>query len=72
MNNKVKLKGQPWSIPLRDYVKTFPIVASIYDGEKLIHEEDLDYGKYEDRKFLGRHTHWALTQGYIVETSKAD
>ena len=50
----------------------FPMMVSVYDGDKLVKEQLIDYGKYEDRKFLGKLTYWALTEGYMVETSKAD
>ena len=43
---------------LRNFVKSFPMVVSVYDGEKLIHEEKIDYGNYEHRKWLGRVTYW--------------
>ena len=69
--NKGAPKG-PWDIPLRDFIKSFPIIVSVYDGEKLLHEEHINYGNYEHRKWLGRATYWAVNQGYIVETSKAD
>ena len=65
MNNKPVPKG-PWDLPLREYVKSFPIVVAIYDGEKLVHEEKIDYGNYEHRKWLGRATYWATSNGYSV------
>ena len=62
----------PWDIPLRYFIKSFPMVVSVYDGEKLIYEEKIDYGNYEHRKWLGRVTYWGCNKGYVVETSKAD
>lgn len=70
-SNRWSIQSGPWSMPLREYVKSFPIVVAIYDGEKLVHEEKIDYGNYEHRKWLGRATFWACNQGYVVETSKA-
>lgn len=70
--NKSIIKGRPWDAPVREYVKHFPMMISVYDGDKLVKEQEIDYGKYEDRRFLGKLTYWALTEGYTVETSKAD
>jgi len=70
--SKEIIKGQPWNAPVRGYVKHFPMMVSVYDGDKLVKEQAIDYGKYEDRRFLGKLTYWAISEGYTVETSKAD
>lgn len=51
-------------------VRSFPIVVSVYksDDDKPIREEAIDYGNYHHRKWLGRITYWALSNGYLVET----
>lgn len=68
-NGAPNLNG-PESIPLREFVKNFPMLISIYDGEKLLREETIDYGNPEHRKWLGRVTYWAVSNNYLVETSK--
>lgn len=62
----------PESIPLRDYVKSFPLIVSIIDQEdNIVREETIDYGNFEHRKWLGRVTFWACSNNLIVETKKA-
>lgn len=68
--NEAEAPKGPWDAPLREYVKTFPMEISVFDNDKLIHREDIDYGNYNHRKFLGRLTYWACSQGYTVETTK--
>ena len=62
----------PWDAPLKEYIKSFPLEIRVYDDDKLIHCEAIDYGNYNHRKFLGRMTFWACNQGYTVETSKKE
>lgn len=62
--------GPEWA-PLRMYIKEYKIVLSIYDkDDKLVRTEKLDYGKQEDKVWLGRLSHWAWDQGHSVETMK--
>lgn len=62
----------PESIPLRDYVKSFPMIVTVYDDDdNVIREEVIDYGNAEHRKWLGRCTFWACTNSYVVQTQKA-
>ena len=62
----------PESIPLRDFVKSFPLTVTIYDAKGLIvRKETIDYGNFEHRKWLGRVTFWACSNNYMVETAKA-
>lgn len=68
--NEPNLNG-PENMPLREYVKTFMMVVSVYDGDKLIREETIDYGNKQHRTWLGRCTFWACNNGYAVETTKA-
>lgn len=59
--------------PLRDYVKSFKIVMIIIDkDDKELRVERLDYGEYEDKKFLGRLSYWAWVNGHTVETMSAE
>lgn len=65
----------PWDAPIREYVTSLLIVVSIFNikNDCLEHEYHLDYGIGEDRKFLGRISFWAISNGRSVETmSKAD
>lgn len=72
MNDKAPNLNGPESVPLRDYVKSFPLVICVYDGDKLIREEKIDYGNNEHRKWLGRVTFWACINHYSVETMSAE
>lgn len=76
MNNKISkdLSGD-WDIPLQNFNNHFLIKATIYKPAKNDKEEDIeiasrtiDYGNYEHRKFLGRFSFYAWTNGYVVET----
>jgi hypothetical protein len=63
----------PESIPLKEYNKFFPLVINIYNlkDDQLIRTEKIDYGNYEHRKWLGRITYFACTNGMSVETMAA-
>lgn len=62
----------PESVPLRDYVKSFPLIVAVIDqDDNVIREETIDYGNFEHRKWLGRITYWACSNNFIVETKKA-
>jgi len=60
----------PWDIPLRNYVKDFKMMIIVYNikDDCIIKEIPINYGDYEDRKFLGRISYWAATSGHSVET----
>lgn len=65
----------PESVPIRDYVEVFALKVSVLDiknNDKVIREEVIDYGNFEHRKWLGRVTYWACSNGYAVETIRAD
>lgn len=64
----------PESIPLRDHNQEFPMKVTVIDiknDDKVLREETIDYANHEHRKWLGRVTYWACTNGYAVETMKA-
>lgn len=67
MQKFLNLNG-PESVPLREYVKHFMMIVTVYDGDKVIREETIDYGNIEQRRWLGRVTFWACSNGYAVET----
>ena len=55
--------------PLRDFVKEFKILVEIFDKSgSLIRTERMDYGKREDRLWLGKLSFWAWSNGHSVET----
>lgn len=60
----------PWDLPLKEFVKTFPMSVAIFDKHDIvIHEEVIDYGNPDDRRKLGKMTYWACNEGHTVETS---
>lgn len=60
----------PEDIPLKGYIKEFPIVIIIYDiiSNRPIREERINYSDGEARKWLGRICYWACANGYSVKT----
>lgn len=60
----------PECLPLRAYVKTHPLVIVLKDikSGRRIREEHINYSDSEARKWLGKITHYATTNGYSVET----
>jgi hypothetical protein len=62
----------PESAPLKTYIKTYKLSVRIYDGDKLIDEKTLDYGNFEDKRYLGKLSFWAWNKGYTVETERAE
>jgi uncharacterized SAM-binding protein YcdF (DUF218 family) len=57
MNENKKPEGlwalkRPWDLPLKEYIKTFPLIVSIYNEDTLLHEEKIDYGIPDDRILL--------------------
>lgn len=64
----------PWDAPLPKYIDKREIVVLVHDlkrdeTEASIEQEfKLDYGSFEDRKFLGKLSFWAISNGRSVET----
>lgn len=65
-----KISIDPWELPLKDFIKEFALMVSVYDlkNDTLILNKKMDYGNHEHRKLLGKITYWAVTNGYSVET----
>ncbi len=62
-------KSGPEFAPLRKYVDTFKIIVDIKDSSgQIIRTETMDYGKSEDRLWLGKISFWAWSNGYKVVT----
>ena len=65
-NNK---RNGPEFLPLREYVKEFKIIVTIYnDKDEVVREEKMDYGRVEDRVWLGKLSFYAWNNNLIVET----
>lgn len=64
----------PWDSPIPKFVRSKPMKVLIHDLQKETIENEfvLDYGSYEDRKFLGRLTYFALTTGRSVESMSVE
>ena len=64
-------KGQE-NIPLKEIQKApihaLVLVYNLNDDDALIVEKRINYSDFEDRKWLGRITHYALTNHCSVET----
>lgn len=60
----------PEDIPLKGYVSQHPIVILIIDikSKRKIREERINYSDADARRWLGRITHWATTNNYMVQT----
>lgn len=58
----------PWDAPLREYVKNLPLVITVTEGDTIVNKLEIDYGNYNHRKWLGKLTYWAVTNGYSVTT----
>lgn len=69
MTNENVPRG-PWDIPLKSYVREFGIIVLIKDikSGRYIKEEKVNYSDPEIRKWLGRVSHWAWSNGYLIET----
>lgn len=64
-------RNGPEFAPLREFVKSFPIVVTIFNSnDDAIRTERMDYGKPDDRVWLGKLSYWAWTNGHTVETCK--
>ena len=64
----------PWDVPLKGYIRKVQIILLIKDviSDRYIKEEKVDYGDPEIRKWIGRVSYWAWTNGYSVETLNLD
>lgn len=60
----------PWDVPLKEYVRELFVVVLIKDikSGRYIDEKKVNYSDPEIRKYLGRCSYWAWSNGYQVET----
>lgn len=58
------------NVPLKDINKHMPILVLVYNlqTDALVEEKRINYGDAEDRRWLGRISFWAFTNGCSVET----
>lgn len=67
----------PWDVPAKEYYDKSPFSITVIihnlENDTIDKEFELNYGNYEDRKFLGKITNWAIKNGRSVETiAKSD
>lgn len=60
----------PEDIPLKAFIKEFWVVVLIKDikSDRYIREEKINYSDSDIRKWLGRISYWAWSNGYLIET----
>lgn len=64
-----EVRNGPEFAPIRDFVKSFKIKVTVYDqNDDVIRIEVMDYGKPEDRVWLGKLSYWSWNNGHYVET----
>jgi hypothetical protein len=59
------------NIPLRQINTSMPALIVVYDllnNDNVALEKRIDFANYEDRKWMGRITFWALTNHHSIET----
>lgn len=60
----------PENAPTKHYSALY-IVVTVYNpnnDDEIERQETIDYGNFDHRKWLGRITFWAISNGYVVET----
>lgn len=60
----------PEDVPLKNFIKELYIIVLIKDikSNRYIREEKINYSDIDVRKWLGRVSYWAWSNGYSVET----
>lgn len=60
----------PEQLPLKEFVKEHQLVIVLKDikSKRRIREEHINYSDPEARRWLGKVTYYATTNGYSVET----
>lgn len=62
-------RNGPEFAPIRDYIKSFKIKVTVFDkNDEVVRTEVMDYGKPEDRVWLGRLSFWSWQNSHYVET----
>ena len=61
----------PETAPLPKFVKRYLIDIVIYDkNDNIVKETTIDYGDFEQKRWLGKLSFWAWNEGHTVETSQ--
>lgn len=71
MADNINNLNGPWDAPLLEgFVKSFPMIVTVYDleTEKAVITKKIDYGNREHRIALGKLTYWAVTNRHSIET----
>lgn len=66
-----KYKPNAENVPLRKVNTSMPALVVVYDlnnNDEVVVENRIDFANYEDRKWMGRMTFWALTNHCSIET----
>lgn len=66
-----KYKPNAENLPLRKINTSMPAVVIVYDlenNDEVVKEVRIDFASFEDRKYMGRLTYWALTNHCTIET----
>jgi hypothetical protein len=67
-----RMDSGPESIPLMNPVTDFPLTVRVFnDNDEMIKEDTIQYANPQHRKWLGKITYWACSNGLTVETCKA-
>lgn len=59
------------NVPLRRVNTSMPALVIVYDlnnDDNVVLEQRIDFANFEDRKWMGRVTFWALTNHHSIET----
>lgn len=63
------VRNGPEFAPLRHFNKECKILVLVKSKNgDIIRQENMDYGKPDDRIWLGKLSYWAWTNGHVVET----
>jgi hypothetical protein len=55
------------------YCPIMVFIIDLQNKDEVVHQEELDYANYADRKRLGRLSFWAVMHGHSIETmSRSD
>lgn len=59
------------NIPLQKINTSMPAMVIVYDlnnDDYVVMEKQIDFASFDDRKWMGRITHWALSNHHSIET----
>lgn len=58
------------NVPIKNFEETkiLVLIIDLKNDDSVVDTKLLDYGKVEDRKYLGRLTYWAVCNNHSIET----